>query len=57
MDTLGNLAIIGIPAACGLAGWAILRQRDAQPLLAGCAAFTVALAVMAAIFFGMYTIG
>lgn len=57
MDTLGNLAIIGIPAACGLAGWAIFRQRDAQPLLAGCAAFTVALAVMAAIFFGMYTIG
>lgn len=50
METLGNLFVVGIPAVCGLIGWAALRQRNIQPLLA------VALAVMTVIFLGMYTI-
>ena len=54
METIGNLAIIGIPAISGLIGWAILRQRNAQPLLAGCFAIMVALVVMTGIFLGMY---
>lgn len=56
METLGNLAIVGVPAVFGLLGWAILRQRNMQPLLAGCVAMAVALAVMTGIFLGMYTI-
>ena len=57
VGVLGNFVVIGIPAICGLVGWAVLRQRNTQPLLAGCAAFTVALLVMTAIFLGMYTLG
>ena len=56
METLGNLVVIGIPAVCGLIGWAALRQRNIQPILAGCVALAVALAVMTGIFLGMYTI-
>jgi hypothetical protein len=56
METIGNLAVIGVPAVCGLIGWAALRQRNAPPLLAGCVALAVALAVMTGIFLGMYTI-
>jgi hypothetical protein len=56
METLGNLFVVGIPAVCGLIGWAALRQRNIQPLLAGCVALAVALAVMTVIFLGMYTI-
>lgn len=56
METVDNLIVIGIPAVCGLIGWAALRQRNTQPLLAGCLALGVALAVMTGIFLGMYTI-
>lgn len=50
MDTIGDLAIIGIPAVFGLIGWALLRQRNTPPLLAGCSALAIALAVMTVIF-------
>lgn len=50
MDTVGDLAVIGIPAIFGLVGWALLRQRNTPPLLAGCAALLIAMAVMTAIF-------
>ena len=56
METLSNLVVIGIPAVCGLIGWAALRRRNTQPLLAGCVAMAVALAVMTGLFLGMYTL-
>ena len=56
METLGNLVVIGIPAICGLIGWAALRRRNTQPILAGCVALAVALAVLTVISIGVYTI-
>lgn len=54
MDTIGDLAIVAVPAVIGLLGWVFLRQRNTPPLLAGCLALLIALAVMAAIFTGAY---
>ena len=56
METLGNLVVIGIPAIFGLIGWVALRRRNTQPILAGCVALAVALAVMTVISIGVYTI-
>lgn len=56
METFGNLLVIGIPAIIGLIAWAALRRRNTQPILAGCAALAVALAVMTVISIGVYTI-
>lgn len=46
--------MIGVPALFGLLGWAILRQRNAPPLLAGCSALVIALIVMTALFAVIY---
>lgn len=54
MDTIIDFAIIGIPALFGLLGWAILRQRNAPPLLAGCSALVIAVSVMTVFFVAMY---
>lgn len=56
MDMLYNVLTIGVPALVGLAGWIILRQRNAPPLLAGCSAMAIALVTMTAIFVLMFII-
>lgn len=56
LDSVRNLLVIGIPAIIGLIAWAALRRRNTQPVLAGCAALAVALAVMSVISIGVYTI-
>jgi hypothetical protein len=56
VNTLQDFATIGVPALFGLLGWAILRQRNAPPLLAGCSALVIALIVMTAMFAVIYVV-
>lgn len=54
MGTIGELSTIVVPAVFGLIGWAVLRRRNASPILAGCSALTLALTVMTIMFVVIY---
>jgi type IV secretory pathway TrbD component len=47
-----SVVSIGVPAVVGLVVFGLLRNRDTQPILAGCAAAVVSLVVLA-LFFGV----